>query len=91
MREVSSETRDAPPQRALKSASIVLNGRQSVIICTLRSLSSTGALLELPSVVGTPSEFEVCIGDTYRPARVVWRSKTNIGVTWTDLKRWAQR
>ena len=87
MTEPTSERRRAPRQRTQKTATLVFNKRQSVITCALRSLSSTGALLELPTIVGTPSQFEVRIDGTYRSARVVWRSDMKLGVAWTDLKR----
>jgi PilZ domain len=87
MTHVTPEKRKALRQRTLKTATLVSNKRQSVITCTLRSLSSTGALLELPTIVGTPSDFEVCIDGSYRSARVVWRSDMKLGVAWTDLKR----
>ena len=87
MTQPTPDNRKAPRNRFLKTATIVFNRRQSVITCTLRSLSSTGALLELPSIVGTPSNFEVYVEGSYHSARVVWRSKTNLGVAWTDLKR----
>jgi hypothetical protein len=63
-----------------------------VFTCALRNLSPTGALLVLPAIVGTPPDFEVCIDSTYRSARVVWRSKMNLGVAWTSkgvrIKAW---
>jgi hypothetical protein len=84
MTVLSPERRKALRQRTLKTATLVFNKRQSVITCTLRSQSSTGALLVLPSIVGTPSHFEVCIDGVYRSARVVWRSEITLGVKWTE-------
>ena len=78
-----SEKRGALRKRTLKSANIVFNGRQSVITCIVRNSSSTGALVTLPSVIGLPSTFEICIDGIYRAARVVWRSKMNLGIAWT--------
>jgi hypothetical protein len=86
MKEPTSESREAPRMRTLKRANITFNGRQSVITCTIRNLSRKGALLELPSIIGTPREFELSIDGTYRSVRVIWRSKTQLGVAWIDLR-----
>jgi hypothetical protein len=79
----NSERRKALRRRTLKAAKIVFNGRRSVITSTLRNLSSGGALLVFPTIAGTPSDdFEVCIEGSYHSARAVWRSTTNLGLTW---------
>ena len=65
MGDPQPERRKAPRKRTLKSACVVFNDRHSVIDCTVRNLSANGALLLLPSIVGVPNEFEVCIDGTY--------------------------
>ena len=84
MGDPQPERRKAPRKRTLKSACVVFNDRHSVIDCTVRNLSANGALLLLPSIVGVPNEFEVCIDGTYHSAHVAWKSNTSLGVTWTD-------
>ena len=68
------EKRIAPRKRTLKAASIAFNDRQSVITCTMRNLSASGALLILPHVHMTPDDFEVFFDGRYRSARVVRRA-----------------
>jgi hypothetical protein len=45
----------------LKAGRIVFNQRRSVLDCTVRNLSSTGACPDVPSTVGIPavSQFEI--------------------------------
>jgi hypothetical protein len=78
-----SEKRIAPRKRTLKAASIAFNDRQSVITCTIRNLSASGALLILPHVHMTPDDFEVFFDGRYRSARVVRRAGMSLGVAWT--------
>jgi hypothetical protein len=68
---------------ALKAARIVYNNRASSIDCVVKNLSSHGALLLVPNVVGIPNAFELCIdGETAcHSAHVVWRRNGRIGVT----------
>jgi PilZ domain-containing protein len=78
-----SEKRRAPRRRTLKAASIAFNDRQSVITCTIRNLSASGALLILPHMHMTPDDFEVFFEGSYRSARVVRRAGMSLGVAWT--------
>ena len=57
MTQPYSEKRRAPRKRTLKGASIALNDRQSVITCTMRNLSASGALLILPSMQRAPAGY----------------------------------
>jgi hypothetical protein len=85
MTQPYSEKRRAPRKRTLKGASIAFNDRQSVITCTMRNLSASGALLILPSMHMTPDDFEVFFDGSYRSARVVRRAGMTLGVAWTGL------
>ena len=78
-----SEKRRTPRKRTLKTASIAFNDRQSVITCTMRNLSASGALLILPQMHMTPDGFEVFFDGSYRSARVVRRAGVSLGVAWT--------
>jgi hypothetical protein len=73
--------RTAPRRRILKAGSIVFGG--AGIDCTVRSLSETGAALEVASVVGIPTEFALVVQSEAfnRKCRVVWRKLDRIGVT----------
>jgi len=75
------ETRIAPRYRVMKAAKIVL--RASVMDCTVRDLSITGAALDVLSQVGIPEKFTLAVPEDglHLPCRVVWRKAFRIGVT----------
>jgi hypothetical protein len=68
--------------RTLKTARIVFNLGRSVFDCTVRNLSPNGALIEVPSMLGMPMQFEVIMdqGVTRRPCSVRWRTERLMGV-----------
>ena len=76
------ETRIATRHRVQKAAKIKFGG--VTIDCTIRNLSTTGALLEVssPVPVRIPAEFNLVIpGDGLRlPCAVVWRTEYRMGV-----------
>ena len=75
------ERRRVPRIRTLKSGKIVTGARASTIECTVRNLSSDGALLLVPSLIAIPSEFELVLsGPTRHTCRVVWRGDNRVGV-----------
>ncbi len=71
----------APRLRTLKGASIIF-GPGSVIDCTVRNVSETGAGLGVESPVGIPDEFTLVIKPEIvkRNCLVAWRSAKRIGV-----------
>jgi hypothetical protein len=66
--------------KTLKSAKIVFNRHMSVIDCTIRNRTATGALLNVPSSVGIPDTFEVLLDGAYRRCCVVWRKPKQLGI-----------
>ena len=66
------EKRSAPRQRVLKAAKIITMDNTSVIDCTVRNQSETGALLVVEKNVTVPDEFQFFLanGDTVRDAVV---------------------
>jgi PilZ domain len=76
------ETRIATRHRVQKAAKIKFGG--VTIDCTIRNLSTTGALLEVssPVPVRIPAEFTLVVpGDGLRlPCAVVWRTEYRMGV-----------
>jgi len=82
MAQPSEDGRRELRQRTLKGARIVFNNRHSSITCTVRNLSSQGALLVLPTVVGIPDNFELYIDgeQSSRPSRIAWKREGRIGV-----------
>jgi hypothetical protein len=72
--------------RVLKSARIIFNGGYSVYDCRVKNLSAAGALLELASVLGIPSHFEVAVdGSAARRCKVMWRTDRLMGVAFEDV------
>ncbi len=55
---------------------------KSVIDCTVRNLTDTGASLEVGTPVGIPDTFELSIplDNLKRKCRVTWRQERKIGV-----------
>ena len=76
------EHRGSPRRRVLKSGKVIFNHNASVVDCTIRNLSSVGALLLVPSTLGIPAHVELLIdGDTERVAcDVAWRHAQQLGV-----------
>jgi PilZ domain len=76
------ERRRRPRVRTLKSAHILFNQHRSVIDCTVRNLSPTGACLAVESALGIPERFDVIFdGDkSIRSCRMVWHKEKQIGV-----------
>jgi hypothetical protein len=81
------DKRRSPRRRTLKAGWIVFNGGHSTINCVVRNLSATGAMLELPSVVGVPATFTLVISDESHKCRVVRRSIGVLGVSFEPTDR----
>ena len=74
-----SERRASARSRQLKTASIVLNGDNSVLSCTVRNISEAGLCLMVPSPWFVPTSFEVLTESERRHCMVVWRLSDRIG------------
>jgi hypothetical protein len=74
------EHRHDPRLRTLKSGKIVFNQRSSVLDCTIRNLSRSGACLQVVDPAGIPQSFELLVGGVSRTCQISWRSGTRIGV-----------
>jgi hypothetical protein len=73
------ERRRSPRMRMLKSGKIFLGSRG--VPCTIRSISNTGACLQVQTTYGIPSIFEPAIADGERRAcKIVWLDSTRLGV-----------
>jgi hypothetical protein len=74
------EKRIAPRHRVLKAGTIEFGG--GAIDCTVRNMSSTGALLEVNSPIGIPGKFTLVLpADGHHVAcRVAWQKQKRIGV-----------
>lgn len=73
------ESRVDRRRRVLRAGTIEFDG--GAIDCTVRNLSTTGAMLDVASPVGIPKEFILMLRDGHvAPCRVVWRRPSAIGV-----------
>lgn len=77
-----AERRKIPRGRSLKGAKIAFNEHRSVIDCVVRNLTAMGAMLQVPSTVGIPEQFDFRFEheSDYRRARVIWRREDALGV-----------
>lgn len=73
-------------QRTLKGARIVFNGGYGVYDCTVRNISSHGAMLVFGAVVGIPTHFELVMeeGNVRHHCTVRWRTERAIGVSFDE-------
>ena len=66
-------------RRVLRAGTIEFAG--GAIDCTVRNLSSTGAMLEVASPIGIPSRFTLIRADGHHiPCEIMWRKPNRIGV-----------
>jgi hypothetical protein len=80
------ERRRLPRRRTLLSAAAVYGERDSVVACTVRDKSVSGARLLLEAGGGVPDAFyliELTTGELHA-AKVVWRDSTFVGVTFSE-------
>jgi len=77
------ERRSDQRHRALRGAKIVFNDRRSVIDCTVRNLSGTGARLQVESVSGIPPVFDLLIDgqNRYQRCRLTWQTDRCLGIS----------
>lgn len=79
---MQEERRATIRHRTLKGGKIAINDGFSVIDCTVRNMSTTGAMLRVASVVGIPDAFQLVMSDGQKFDCVVQRKTgTDIGVT----------
>lgn len=83
--------RIAPRRRQLKSAVLIFNDSASLMDCTLRNISDTGAGVECENTQQIPDNVVLKIsgGETH-DATVVWRTPTGLGLRFEenqDVKR----
>jgi hypothetical protein len=81
MTELNSDKRIAPRHRVFKHGTLAFNGGGG-IDCTVRSISETGARIDVVSPVGLPESFVLVIETDHfsRHCRSVWSRDKQIGV-----------
>lgn len=59
------------------------------IDCVVRDISQTGARLRVPDAKAVPPQFELSLkqASVTRPAKVRWRRKTEVGVSFVPERR----
>jgi hypothetical protein len=77
------EKRNASRHRVLKGGTILFGG--GGVSCTIRNLSTTGAMLNVATPVGLPDQFTLLVQKTaeQQSCRVIWRAEKQIGVVFT--------
>jgi hypothetical protein len=80
--------RTNPRSRVLKSAKIVGDNNWSVLDCTVRDLSATGAKLICGDTISVANEFKLLLPkeNTIQNARVVWRRDGMVGIEFVSEK-----
>lgn len=74
------EKRASERRRVLRGAKIVFNQRSSVIDCTLRNISQTGAQVSVLNALTVPPEFDLLWDGNAQRCVVVWRKMDGLGV-----------
>src|SRR5688572_29809343 len=74
--------------RVFQGASVVFNGRQSVLACTIRNWSETGAMVRMSDWIALPETFELDIANTDGSVRVrqCWRRGDDVGVVFVPVE-----
>ena len=83
------EKRIAPRHRVLKAAKIITMDNTSVVDCTVRNLSDTGAQVIIEKSVKMPAEFQFFLanGDTVRDAELAWHRGDRVGIKFKGESR----
>ena len=87
--DLNNEQRIARRQRVLKEGKILLAKSLSIIDCTIRDLSETGARPICGDQAAIPSEFRLVTkaDNLMRDAKVQWRRGGELGVLFTSEPR----
>lgn len=79
--QLVEDLRGAPRRRTFKAARIVYNGGHSVLNCTVRDLSDSGACLMIDTFTELPESFAVYFQDGRKvPVEVIWKRNDRMGV-----------
>ena len=78
--------RTADRMRVLRQGKIVWDNASRTINCTIRDMSKTGALIELPAPTSLPDTFELNMPPSkeLRPVQVMRRSGISLGIMFLD-------
>jgi hypothetical protein len=75
------DRRQPPPRRRVLKSGTILLGKHP-IPCTIRSVSETGACLQVQTTAGIPAifDFQRAGEPANRTCKTIWRDDTRIGV-----------
>lgn len=79
-----SERRTNERRRALKPGKIVFNNAASVLDCTVRNISGSGACLMVVNGLAVPAEFDLQFDEGRHPCKVAWRQPEGIAQNVAD-------
>lgn len=76
------ERRSVKRHRVFKQGKIIVDGGKTVLDCTVRDLSETGARLRLSGMLVVPSNFDLLVvgSGSSRPVHRVWQRSNELGV-----------
>jgi len=85
---VEENKRIAVRSRVLKGAKIVSMNKWSVVDCTIRDISATGARIICGDQAAVANEFRFLIPaeNTICTAKVIWRREDMLGIAFTSEK-----
>jgi hypothetical protein len=88
MTEDDENNRGSRRSRVLKGAKLVHMKTWSLVDCTIKDISLTGAKLICGDQYSVPDEFRFLIpsDNTIQPAKVVWRKDNMLGILFTGEK-----
>jgi hypothetical protein len=76
--------RRAVKRARLRRAAWILGSAGEKIVCVLSNLSEGGAQLELLSCDALPEQFTLSVEGRPRLARIAWRRRWRVGVTFEE-------
>ncbi len=87
------EQRSTERIRSFLRAQITYNNRMTTIDCIIKNYSASGARIALSDTLAVPTEFDVFIPAKQRShhARLVWRDKESIGVSFNNAAQAAEK
>lgn len=84
-----AENRKAQRKKLLKTGLICYNQRHTVLPCTVREVSETGAklLISDPTVIPDKFELNIELDGLWADCDVVWKTQSSIGVAFRTVER----
>ena len=76
------EKRAERRRKVLKGGTILFNKGYASFGCRIRNLTEHGAMVEMETTGGIPSEFEFRVSNVSKPvtANIIWREPTRMGL-----------